>query len=244
MKMHDREVAIIIQGGSHMRNLFDDESDMDLKYFVIPTFDDLYSGVRYSKQTVTDDLDTDVQDVRRLDELFLKANPAYLDLLFSPFMQKFGFKEIDDLLAMKDEIAKMNLSYLFSASMGMINRNIKDLQNPTSDKVKYMINTYGYNVKKAMMAVHLAKALVKFHATDFTDYKKAIWYEGEERDAMMALKRGRVPFDEAKLMIKDWEQEAKALEDIYKSNHLNEDTKNKIRGLLQTLVENSLVKES
>lgn len=234
--MHGRQVVLHMSGGSHMRNLNDEKSDLDLKCFVLPTFNDLFEGKTYTKQAHSEEVDIDVQDFRRLEQLLYKANPAYLDLLFAPDIQTLGFKQMEEIVAMREDIASMNLSNLYSATMGTVQRNVNDLQNPTSDKVAALIERHAYNPKKAMLAVHLCKSLVKFYRNNFTDYKSAIWYEGEEREMMMKLKHGEPTFDEAKLTIKIWEQEALALKDIYKSKEVRTDVNDKLKILLRDLL--------
>lgn len=240
MKMHDRRVVAVFTGGSHMRNLNDEQSDVDKKYFVLPTFEDLYDSKVYAKQSTSETLDEDVQDVRRLETLFYKSNPAYVDLLFSPEIQTFGHGQMNEIVTMRDDIASMNLSNFYSASMGMVQRNVNDLQNPTSEKVAKLIERHAYNPKKAMMAAHLCMALVKYHELGYKDYKKAIWYEGEQREFMMNLKRGKFTFDEAKQIIAAVEKQAKALKDDYKSKELNHDVNNKLQILLRDMVYDSM----
>ena len=243
MKMHDREVVALIKGGSNMRNLNDEQSDVDNKIFVLPTFNDLYESKVYSKQTTSDEVDNDVQDVRRLETLLYKANPAYLDLLFSPEIQTFGYEKIDEIIAMRDDIANMNLSNLYSATMGTVQRNINDLQNPTSEKVTKLIERHAYNPKKAMLVVHLCKVLIKFHANNFTDYKSAIWYEGKEREQMMRLKRGELSFDAVKAIIRIYETEAIELKEVYKSQELRVDVNKRLQIKLRDLIFDAIQRE-
>lgn len=219
-----------------MRNLNDEYSDVDKKYFVQPTFDDLYDSKVHAKSVTSEELDEDVQDVRRLERLFFKSNPAYLDLLFSPEIQTFGTGHMNQIITMRDEIARMNLSNLFSASLGTMQQNIKDLQNPTSEKVRALIERHAYNPKKAMLVVHLSKMLVKFHENGFTNYKEAIWYEGAERDFMMRLKHGEYSLDKVKVFITTAEQQAGALKDEYKSKEVNESTNETLKTILRDLV--------
>jgi predicted nucleotidyltransferase len=242
MKIHDREVVVTMKGGSHMRNLNDESSDEDLKYFVLPTKEDLFTSKVYTNFQTSETVDIDIQDVRRLESLLHKSNPAYLDLLFSPEINPFSFIEMAHILRMNNHIARMNLPYLFDSCMGTMNQNVKQLQIPTSDKVKAMIEKHEYNPKKAMMAVHFANLLVRFHQTDFTDYKSAIWYEGEERDFMLGIKKGQHSLKEIKEIIAEKEVKAKELKDIYKSKEVDNYTLTNLQSLLRGMVFNSFKK--
>ena len=60
--------------GSHNYNLNTPSSDKDYKYFVYPTWDDLYDGKKYHKEVVTETEDYTVHDIRQLPMLIWKAN--------------------------------------------------------------------------------------------------------------------------------------------------------------------------
>lgn len=236
MKLYNREVVLSLQGGSHNRNLNDEHSDLDIKYFVLPTKDDLYESKVFKKLDVTESLDTDIQDVRRLESLLSKSNLSYLELLYSVNIDCFGNKQIEEIIAMRDEISRMNLSSLYSASMGMFDNNMKMLTNPTSQKVKRLIDDYGYNTKKAMLAYHFVNFIIKFHEQDFQDFKDAIWYTGEERGLMFEIKYGKLNIEQFKTMIGRKEKEAQLLRDEYKAIPYNEDTQLKLSSLLRDIV--------
>ena len=118
-----RKVAFKALFGSHNYNLQTQESDRDYKYFVIPTFEDLYKGKFFSTSHVGDGDDYDVHDIRQLPNLWWKANINFLEVLFS---EEYNFAGIDGVLygrlaqiwKLKDKIARMNLPYLFNACVG------------------------------------------------------------------------------------------------------------------------------
>ena len=66
MRIHNREVVIKAVVGSHNYNLNTENSDEDFKYFVMPTFEDLYKGKFFSYSTQSDELDYTVHDIRKL----------------------------------------------------------------------------------------------------------------------------------------------------------------------------------
>jgi predicted nucleotidyltransferase len=244
MKMHGREVVVSMSGGSQMRNLDTTDSDVDLKYFVLPTKEDLYSSKVFKEFVSTPELDTDVQDVRRLDNLLYKANPAYLDLLFSPDIEvqdsTYDFWEMKEIIKMREDIARMNLPYLFDSCMGSINQNKSTLTKPTSDKVRALIEEHGYNPKKLMMAVHFAKFMRKYHDQGFKDYGKAIWYEGPEREYMLNLKRGSHPYEYALEMLQSEIEYVEKLKADFKAQEFNSGTYEKLQNLLRSLIFESI----
>ncbi|UCZ55360.1 nucleotidyltransferase domain-containing protein [Bacillus shivajii] len=234
--MFGRRVVFQFTAGSHNRNLNDQDSDVDYKYFVLPTKEDLYSSKVFKKFEANDHEDVDVQDVRRLEKLFYQSNMSYLDLLFSINIKTFGFSEAKQLIALRDSISRMNLPNLYSSSIGMFTQNMKTLHKPTSEKTKALIETNGYHTKKAMLAYHFISFLVKFHEQQFHNYGRCIWYEGEEREFMLAIKRGDVSFNEFVKLATRKEKQAKSLETDYKTNAINNKTLEQLKNLLRRLV--------
>lgn len=141
---------------------------------------------------------------------------------------------------MKEDIARMNLSNLYSASMGSFNQNVKDLQRPTSDKVRAMIEQHGYNTKKAMQALYFSNTIVGYHSRRFTDYGKTIWYEGESRQSMLDIKAGKVDWETMNDMLEHAEWLMKRTEEDYKSHEVNDRTLQKLQNDLHGLVFDSL----
>lgn len=237
--MDNRKIVLNMTAGSKIRNLDSEESDLDVKYFVLPTLEDLYASRVYTHFVSTPELDADVQDVRRLEKLLYNSNPAYLDLLFAPDVDGHT-DEMKKLIEMREDIARINLSSLFDASLGMYNRAVQDMTKPTSDKVKEMIEKYGYNTKKFMLALHFLRTIEFYHKFEFKNYGKAIWYEGVERDFMIGAKRGRFSFDEAIQILSGQEIKVKALKEDFKSHAPNEETNEKMKSLIRKTVFDSL----
>ena len=240
MKKYGREVVLSMTGGSRIRNLDDEHSDEDLKYFVLPSFEDLYSGKVFTKFETTDEVDIDVQDVRRLEKLLFNSNPAYLDLLFARDIDPHGFNNIKDIVNMRDDIARMNLPVLCSASLGMYDRAIKDMMKGTSEKVKEVIATYGYNTKKAMLAMHFLLTLEKYHKSGFNNYGESIWYEGVDRDFMIGMKRGKFSLIEVNQILSKQLLIVKGLEQDYKAQPVDEETNRNLQIALRELVKREL----
>lgn len=67
--------------GSHNYNLNTEHSDLDYKYFVFPTFDDLYYKKEIAKSKTSDYLDYEVHDIRKLSQLWWKANINFIEVL-------------------------------------------------------------------------------------------------------------------------------------------------------------------
>lgn len=102
-KEHGFNVWGIFLQGSQNYNLdvYNDSymSDFDFKAFVIPTFDQLYSGKQLSTVYYYDFGQVEVKDIRKFHELLDKANPAAVELLFTDYKivksHRFIFEHAD-----------------------------------------------------------------------------------------------------------------------------------------------------
>lgn len=240
MYIHGRKVALKTLSGSVNRNLNDQNSDKDIKAFVIPTFEDLYSSQVYKNFTTSDTEDIEIHDIRKLEKLLYNSNLTYLELLYSIEIDTFGHKEIEYLLSLRDVIAKMNLKSLFNSCFGMYKGQMRDLEKPNSELQKEMIKKYGYNTKKAMMSLHFLKFIVRFYKSDFNDFKSSIWYQGEDRDFMLAIKNGELTFSQFNKIIDSVEKQVKSLEKMYFEHPVNEEVNSQLKSLLRVFVKNNL----
>ncbi len=240
MKAHGREVVFKALSGSINRNLNDENSDRDIKLFVLPTFDDLYSGVVYKNFTTSETEDVEIHDVRKLEKLLYNSNLTFLELLYSVEIETFSINEINKIVEMRDDISRINLKNLYNSCYGMYHGQMKDLKNPNSEIQRKIINEYGYNTKKAMMSLHFLKFIIRFCETGFTDFASSIYYSGTEREFMMSIKQGKFTYGEFFELIKYTEQQVEELEPRYVIHTANEETNKKLQDLLRTLVRSSL----
>ncbi|PGP14590.1 hypothetical protein COA01_30010 [Bacillus cereus] len=237
MKLFDREVIVSFLSGSHNRNLDTETSDKDYKAFVMPTFEDLYTKNQFKDTQVTPTIDTEVHDIRALENLFYKSNITYLELLYSIEIQTYGYDEMEEILSMRDDIVTMHLGNFFNASFGMYNSQMKILKN--LEKNLTPSNMQQYN-KKAMLAIHFLSTLIKFYETGFSDFKSSFTYNDAERAYMLGIKHGNHSAEEVKDIIQTKVDQTKALESMYLKQPINEATLEKIQKLVRSMVLKSL----
>ncbi|WP_178076110.1 DNA polymerase beta superfamily protein [Paenibacillus oralis] len=240
MKIHSREVVFKALSGSINRNLNEGTSDRDIKYFVLPTFNDLYSGILYKNFQTSDAEDIEIHDVRKLEKLLSNSNLTFLELLYSIEIETFGYPETERLLEMRDDIATINLRSLFNSCFGMYRGQMKDLTKPNSEIQRNLIAKHGYNTKKAMMSLHFLSFLIKFYSLGFKDFKSAITYEGASREYMLGIKHGGYSLEEFRKIADLNEKNALDLEREYFENPFNKETYGEIRNILRSLVKRHL----
>lgn len=220
--------------GSHNYNLNDEKSDKDYKYFVLPTLDDLYDGIKYSKAVTGEDVDYTVHDVRKLTELFWKANINFLEILFSTETTGDALRE---LFMIRDDIVTMNMPYLYNACKGMYFEKMKNLQRGTAT-TQDLVTKFGYDTKQAMHAYRVLDFCTRFHGDNFGG---AIWYKKAERDFLLAMKRGEFTQKAIKDIISNKFKEFTLLESWYKEQKPNEETKNTVYNIVKNVVKKGLL---
>jgi len=234
--------------GSHNYNLADENSDKDYKMFVLPTFEDLYKGKMYSKQTIGETEDLDVHDIRKVVNLFYKSNINFIEVLFTNELHVNGALNsaqkdlIDRLFLMKDDIVRINLPYLFNACGGMYKQKMSLLHKGT-EGTQHLVDKYGYDTKQALHAYRVLDFIVRFADTDFQDFKKAITYNEKEREFMMEIKGGFFDIKSFTNFITFYhDAKFKQLKDKYHSFEPNEKVKEEIESIIMELVRISIQK--
>lgn len=242
MKVLDREVVFKALVGSHNYNLATETSDKDYKVFVTPIFEELYRGEEFSKSIIGDTEDNDIHDIRKITNLFYKANINFLEVLASKeIIIPEGNPEIKELLSLKDEIFKMNLPYFFNACKGMHYNKMKLLDKGT-EGTQYLVDKYGYDTKQAQHAYRVMNVIVRFEATNFTDFKGAISYSGEELEFMKNIRNGYFTKDAFERFAKHYyESTFIHLEEKYKQQQVNEELKQYIDNLIMSLVKRKII---
>lgn len=216
--------------GSHNYNLNVESSDADFKVFLKPSFKDLYKMAEVHKnQLLTPETDIAYYDVRKLAQLLFKANVNYIECLFSQEMES-NDELFDELFAMRDDISRMNLPYLYNACIGMYHQRMG----------KYFKNGA---IKDKYQALRILDFLTRFANSDFTDFGGAIRYEESDpmRKVLLDMRNGLILdgtefLDEKRSIVL-------SLNDKYGNMPINEKTLERMNGILEEVVRRSLIKE-
>lgn len=237
-----RDIALRALVGSHNYNLNDENSDKDFKVFLLPTFEDLYNGTRYSAQTVGETEDFAYHDIRQLSDLLFKSNINFLEVLASSSINiPRGNREIHEIFSLKNEIFKINLPYLFNSCRGMSKNKVNLLNKPT-EGTQNLVDKFGYNTKEALHAFRVLKVLVDYEKNGFSDFEKAIRYEGEDREFMLGIKDGKFSKSEFEDFIETYrEDNVDKLSSSYGSHIPNLDLKKELEAIIMKLVRRRLL---
>lgn len=196
-----RDIAMKVLVGSHNYNLNNERSDRDYKFFVYPSFDDLYDGKRFSIAKQSNDFDYDVHDVRSLVDLIGKANLNFIEVLYST--EKIVDYTLQWLYQDADIYATANLRGFYNATFGMAHQKIKELHKGTA-KTDVLIAEFGYDTKQASHALRCLYTLSRFMNTG--KMQSALWYDNNEydRDVILKVKNGFFSENDFLNLVQDW----------------------------------------
>jgi hypothetical protein len=235
--------------GSHNYNLNHPTSDKDYKVVFLPTFDDLYLKREYSHpQIITNIADYDFHDVRKLENVWWKANINFLEMLYTeeicvnPDIDYATRLLIQDIFTMRDEIVTMNLPYLFDACIGMHMNKVKLMHKGTAGTM-HLVEQHGYDTKQAAHSWRVLNFLIRFAENEFMDFKDAIWYKDGEIDKTLikGIQFGLHDIEDIKEILgiyKDFVE--KNYKETYKSKEPNLETQAKLHNIIKEIVKENI----
>ena len=242
MKVLDREIVLKALVGSHNYNLANEESDRDYKVLIAPTFEELYKGKMFAKDIITETEDNSIHDIRKLPNLFYKSNINYLEVLeSSELIIPSGNPEIEKIVSLKKEIAKMNLPYFFSACRGMHMQKMSQI-NKGTEGTQHLVDKYGFDTKQATHAYRCMKVVVDFETTDFKDFGSALRYTGDDLEFILSIRHGELKQEVFEKFINHYYASTfMHLEEKYKSFKPNLELKEELDELIMKLVKRKVV---
>lgn len=234
--------------GSHNYSLNTPESDKDYKVFVLPTFDDLYSGKEFSKSYIGETEDFDVHDIRKVSHLWWKANVNFLEVLFTQEsvvntnLSPNTLRYLDIIAQHKREIARMNLPYLYDACIGMHLNKVKMIDKGT-EGTQHLVDKFGYDTKQAMHSLRVLDFLKRFADDGFNDFKKAIWYDDGDIDKkwLLSVKDGLFAKEDFLIAADDLLKITRSnYKEAYKWQEPNEETREYLLRMVKSMVKEEL----
>ncbi|HCL4480089.1 TPA: hypothetical protein N2D99_002157 [Clostridium botulinum] len=160
--------------------------------------------------------------------------------MFSKDLRLFDDR-LKALVEMREDIARMNLAYLYFACKGMYYNKVKYIESGTKP-TRYLVEKYGYDTKSYMSSYRILDVLKRYQENGFTDFKKAICYSDEERIKMLELREGRDSLKKAKKVLQEKLEEYNSLAEFYTAKECNKETAEKINNIIRTIVYDTIQK--
>lgn len=232
-----RKVVFIAKVGSVNCNLNDELSDVDYKVYVLPSEEDLYTGNRFIAQE-TGKVDYSVNDIRELEKHLVGSPVNHIEILYSVDTLSLS-PEVDKLLEMREELARMNLPALYDSAVGRYKNGLGGMKRGTGATAE-LVEKHGYCTKSFLLAYRSLDFLIGYHKNGFSSYEQAFRYSEEERPGMLRLKYGSHTKEEAENVLAMLLEQVQAIKSDYRSKPLNEGTQTELRKQLMKLVINNV----
>lgn len=197
-------------------DMYSDEykSDIDMKTVVVPTLDDLV----YNSKPVSTVVDTewgqcDIKDIRSYFQTLLKANPAYIETLFTEHHivdDKFT-DEFDAIFTNRELLVSTLKAQLIRAMYGMMCEKEKAMCHPYPSIVD-KIEKYGYDGKQVHHIYRLLLMMKDYFVKGFNMSESFKPNESEVK-FLMDLKLNKLALEEALELVQKWMLEAKELKE-------------------------------
>lgn len=194
-------VGVFLQGSQNYGLDYED-SDIDTKVIVIPTFDDFVRNrkpISYTHEMPNKE-HVDIKDIRLMFECFKKQNANFLEILFTKYrIINPKYRDIFQLvLDERETIAHYNNYKMASALLGMALQKQKALEHPYPT-ILSKIERFGFDGKQLSHALRMREFFHRFFSGEpFEDCLIA-----RERNLYLATKRNEMPdtVEEARQMI-------------------------------------------
>lgn len=225
-------VGVFLQGSFNYEKNFgdmtDEESDVDTKCLVLPSFRDFCLGKKMVSTThvMENNEHCDVKDLRLYMNCFKKQNVNFVEVLFTDYFvlnPKYE-KELKPLFDNREAVARYDVNRALNCMVGMAYEKQKAMCHPY-EGLKEKLEKYGYDGKQLSHCMRLAEVMQKYMKG--APYKECLM-SGNGK-LLTAVKRNKVySLEEAKKVMDvlvDKMHEAKeyyfSTHDPYVKNELN-----------------------
>jgi uncharacterized protein len=167
--------------GSRAYGLEDDQSDTDRRGIYLPPAERHWSLYGVPEQLENEETQEAYWELQKFIILALKANPNVLECLYSPIVE-FATPLADELLAMREAFLS---KLVFQTYSGYVASQFKKMQTDVRNQGRV----------KWKHVMHLIRLLVS--GIDVLREGKVTVEVGQQREQLLAIKRGEVAFAEA-----------------------------------------------
>lgn len=219
----EKQILGIFLQGSQNYKLDYENSDIDTKLIVIPSFEDICFNKKPKSHTHVRENDEhiDFKDIRLMFQTFRKQNVNFVEILFTEF--KIINPEYEDLwnklIEHKEELARYNEFNAVKCMKGMALEKFHALKHEYPSKVEVLAK-YGYDPKQLHHLVRFNYFLKDYLSGK--DYGKCLITNKANRKELIDIKKGKYSLTEAEKIAEDNLEEIKKIADDFTNTHLSE----------------------
>lgn len=193
-QFNEKNIVFLGLCGSQNYGLALPTSDVDTKLLVTPTFEQVAHAKEPDSSTLIRENNEhiDVTDIRLYINNLRKANPNFLETLFTDYsyINPLYEEEFSKLIAAREEIVADNRIGLLKAIKGMIISNYKEMYNTGSEQRAKMIENYGYNPKSFCQLARLVCFFESYFLRDYS-FNAALVPSSAAREQLLDFKTGQ-----------------------------------------------------
>lgn len=234
--------------GSWNYDLGYENSDVDSKILVLPSFEDFALNHQPKSYThvMPNEEHVDVKDIRLMFQNFWKQNINFLEILFTKYVlvNPLYEQEYNELVALRERIAFYDPHKLYNCMCGMGYEKFKALKHPYPT-IKDKIEKYGYDGKQLHHILRMEEFMraLKYGQT----FEEALTtYPRYGKETLLAAKRNEFELGYAEIMAQRGVDNLEAMKNQYKAEHENvidEDVRKQVEDILIRILKKSFLME-
>ena len=226
----DMIVGVFLQGSQNY-GLEYENSDVDTKLILVPSFKDICLNSKPVSTTFvhTNDEHTDWKDIRLYMETFRKQNLNFLEILFTDYyvINPAYEEQWNRLVARREEIARMNEYRAVKAMKGVALEKYHAMEHEYPSKVDVLAK-WGYDPKQLHHLLRVEEYLERYISGE--EYNSCLCPHNPE--FLIKVKRGFYNLEKAREVADAAKAHVESMADDFCKNHSdNEDAE--IRALLE-----------
>lgn len=212
-------VGIFLQGSQNYKLDYED-SDVDTKMILLPSFEDFirvnkpmsHTYVRENNEHI------DLKDIRLVVDIFKKQNVNFVEILFSEYLiLNDRFKEIfQPMIDNRERIARFNPYGALNCMVGMSLEKYKALEHPYPS-ILHKIEKFGYDPKQLHHIFRMRDFIERYVKGE--SYKECL--VPKDTEFMIAVKKGLYTVEEARVLAKELVMEIGEIRQKYQEKHPN-----------------------
>ena len=241
----NRIVGLFLQGSQNY-NLDTEESDIDTKLIITPSFKELAMNEKPVSTTHirANNEHIDFKDIRLYIDCFRSQNLNFLEILFTDYfiVNPLYADSWNILVSHREEIAHMNPHRSMQSMAGMCAEKNHALQHPYPAKLE-ILEKHGYDGKQLSHQERVRHAMIKYAAGD--SYWSCV-HEPFEPEYLKMMKRHGLKVEEAVALSKWSLKQSKAFKDKFCEEHPkeeNEETLKLLKEVQYQIMETSVREE-
>ncbi|PAV30319.1 hypothetical protein CIL05_07565 [Virgibacillus profundi] len=246
-------VAYICIYGSQNYNLDihtdDYQSDIDMKAIIVPTLDDLIQDSKPVSTVVdTEWGQCDIKDIRLYFKTLLKANPAYIETLYTDYYvvdSKFD-NEFEQIFNLRDNLVETLKAQMIRAMYGMMKEKEKAMCHPYPT-IAHKIEKYKFDGKQTHHILRLWLMMEDYY-NHGKNMKECMYPDAKLTELLIDHKLNKLPFETALEDVNDVMKLAKEFKDEVLNNIDENKVDYSVKGdflkLSQEIIKSRIIEES